>query len=395
MNLKSDNLKNKLADKIELDSRNIATIDPKTFEGCQNLTNLNLYGNKLKFINSETFKHPINLRVLWLFDNQIYSICSSFYYCTNLVELYLSSNQITNIEKYTFSNCINLEKLWLNNNKIVSINTKGFQGCNKLLELELSNNNIKKIHPETFENCPKLQHLYLQGNQLNSIVFFSVNELKTVTLADKYTVKLAETEFNNGIEVKVKDNVSSIKVWTDYKMKEMSDNITDLNEEIVQYFIEYCFKKQLLMSLMHEFIRKHMLVNLKYVLKINSIFKLFEIDKLTNANGQTLLHIACFFGSYESVQLLCSFKASTAVVDMFGKTPIQEAILAIDSLNKNKILETLIENGADYRKAFECEETNNKMKIVQLNLKQIVEKREIYAKDISKIRNLVFQGLKK
>ncbi|XP_072014253.1 uncharacterized protein [Amphiura filiformis] len=64
-----------------------------------NLTDLSLYGNRLKCISNKTFMGLRSLKRLYLFGNQITEIPPLTFYETNLEELYIFGNNITSISK--------------------------------------------------------------------------------------------------------------------------------------------------------------------------------------------------------------------------------------------------------------------------------------------------------
>lgn len=141
------------------------------------------------------------------------------------------------------------------------------------------------------------------------------------------------------------------------------------------------------MSLLLSFLQKNNLEQLNYILRINIICKLFQIDELRDINGQTLLHHACNLGNYDTVQLLCSYQAKSDIKDASGRTPMHLAILS--SKENKPTINLLIANGADSDEAERFAEANKKL--IAQYIKSLANEKELND-DSAKIKNLVFQG---
>lgn len=86
----------------------------------------------------------------------------------NLREIDLSSNKLKYITKGVFNNFLNLRKLILSKNNIVNIFEESFNGLSRLETLDLSENNLT-ILTNVFTPLKNLQHLNLSRNNLEFI----------------------------------------------------------------------------------------------------------------------------------------------------------------------------------------------------------------------------------
>lgn len=155
--------------------------------------------------------------------------------------------------------------------------------------------------------------------------------------------------------------------------------------DVMRYFIEYCFDNNLLFTLMGTFLIKNRIEDLDYLLKINSIKKVFNLNELKNDYNQTLFHIACKNGDYKLVSLLCSYDANFQIKDKFGLAPFHDAI---NESNKQAIKALIDSRGS-------CSDLISYSMDRNINIfnyiNEIISKEE-QSKDSTKIKNLVFQG---
>ena len=75
----------------------------------------------------------------------------------------------------------------------------------------------------------------------------------------------------------------------------------------MQYFIEYCLESLKLDYLIENFIQDNKLEDLNYILKINSVCNLFNLQEFKNQKQQTLLHRAYLQNKLDVVQLILSY----------------------------------------------------------------------------------------
>lgn len=107
---------------IDLDNRQIETIDPDTFNGLTTLTYLELFSNKITDLDPTIFNGLTGLKSLTLYNNLLRIIDSG-----------------------TFKELINLEVLNLYNNKIIAIDYDVFVGLNSLKSVYFGLNPITSI----------------------------------------------------------------------------------------------------------------------------------------------------------------------------------------------------------------------------------------------------------
>jgi len=94
----------------------------------------------------------------------------------------LDNNKLKRIESNTFKGLINLEELSLFDNQIEEINVNGLVDLKNLKELYLDNNKLKRIDRSCFEPLTSIAIISLRGNELASKANCFFNE----TLAVKY-----------------------------------------------------------------------------------------------------------------------------------------------------------------------------------------------------------------
>lgn len=80
-----------------------------------------------------------------------------------LKTMHLEANRITAID-CTFRHLLNLRNLYLNNNQISSISDSAFSYLNKLHFLHLSKNNLSSLPIHLFTELPKLKYVFLSHN---------------------------------------------------------------------------------------------------------------------------------------------------------------------------------------------------------------------------------------
>jgi len=234
--------------KLYIDDNNIDVINNCDYLSITKLSvlapkNINLLLDKLnKFIN---------LKILYLYDNQIIEI-KGLTKLTDLEELKLINNQITEIKE--FNNLINLKILYLNNNKIIEIKELNILSClqtlylgynqiteikgvNKLVnlqKLELNNNKITEI--KELDKLVNLQVLNLSNNLITEIKGLTkLTDLQVLNLTNNQITEikglenLVNLQFlnlsrNQIIEIKGLDNLVNLKILDLTKNK-----ITNIN----------------------------------------------------------------------------------------------------------------------------------------------------------------------
>ena len=163
---------------LDLGGNNISLLENKTFENCENLTNLevlNFTNNNIKAIQTLAFKGLGLLKELDSSSNYLTTISALI--PANVQELNLSHNFIRKLYNYTFSGINNaehkLKKLHLQNNTIKEIEQYAFEGLHSLEYLDLSNNFIpfmtRGLVPAIFKPMRNLLELDLQNNTMTEL----------------------------------------------------------------------------------------------------------------------------------------------------------------------------------------------------------------------------------
>lgn len=129
----------------------------------QNLHELDLSSNRLRYINKGLFNKFPNLRKLILSKNEIIGIFEeSFNGLSKLESLDLSENNLTSLAN-VFTPLKNLQHLNLSRNKIELIHENYFN--NWLLQhLDVSHNNLRQLAPGALQLLPNLARLLLTDN---------------------------------------------------------------------------------------------------------------------------------------------------------------------------------------------------------------------------------------
>lgn len=129
----------------------------------QNLQELDLSWNRLRYINNGLFNKFSNLRKLILSKNEIIGIFEeSFNGLSKLESLDLSENNLTSLAN-VFTPLKNLQHLNLSRNKLELIHENYFN--NWLLQhLDVSHNNLRQLAPGALQLLPNLARLLLTDN---------------------------------------------------------------------------------------------------------------------------------------------------------------------------------------------------------------------------------------
>ena len=148
------------------------------------LKSLDLFGNKLILLKSNSFEKMFFLEELGLAANQIQRIEDPFSDLYELKFLNLAWNRIDEIKPSLFRNNLYLSHLSLQGNRIKSL--KRFDAIlNHLVKLDLSHNGLEVIDGEFFTSTPNLNVLDLSFNNIKvlSNSLQPLNNLKILDLA--------------------------------------------------------------------------------------------------------------------------------------------------------------------------------------------------------------------
>ncbi|CAF1043529.1 unnamed protein product, partial [Brachionus calyciflorus] len=168
---------------ISLDSNKIEQIEKNTFKSLKTLGKLNLYGNKLKFLDTIFF----NLSSFLFLDisaNQISIIHNDTFRSLNkLRTIFFYYNQIKKINCETFKGAYNLERLYIGNNKLEIIDKNLPINFPNLKDLHMSYNNLSFIETDFFNGFLNLEILILIQCFIKSIDLSWLAKIKILNLS--------------------------------------------------------------------------------------------------------------------------------------------------------------------------------------------------------------------
>ncbi|NHJ12367.1 MAG: hypothetical protein EAX95_01770 [Candidatus Thorarchaeota archaeon] len=82
-------------------------------------------------------------------------------WCSKLEELSLRNNQLSQLNLSSLSKCTELRALRLNNNLLENLDLSSLEGCSKLQEVTLNNNRIRRLDISPLFHCNNLIELKL------------------------------------------------------------------------------------------------------------------------------------------------------------------------------------------------------------------------------------------
>ena len=173
--------------RLDLDGRDIETLNAGDFSGLGNLRQLWLHENALTTLPMDVFSGLGNLRELNLDDNDL-SILSAgvFSGLGNLKGLYLHFNVLSTLTADVFSDLGSLTELELGRNKLSTLPATVFSGLGNLQELDLWGNQLSALPMGVFSGLGNLRVLDLGGNQLTTLpmdVFSGLGNLQELDLS--------------------------------------------------------------------------------------------------------------------------------------------------------------------------------------------------------------------
>ena len=178
------------------------------------LESVNLQGNQIVIIESNTTIHLCYLRKLILRHNKIGTIkLGAFEGLTNLEVLDLSQNEIATLPGDVFSFFRNLTQLDLSNNKLekIGLSKRRFENLVSLRRLDLSGNKCAFLREDIFQSMLSLRYLHLERNELGDIIagqnaeqlFKGLKKLEELYLMDNNIHDLPDVIFREQISLKI------------------------------------------------------------------------------------------------------------------------------------------------------------------------------------------------
>uniref|UniRef100_A0A8C6LP20 Leucine rich repeats and immunoglobulin like domains 2 n=1 Tax=Nothobranchius furzeri TaxID=105023 RepID=A0A8C6LP20_NOTFU len=170
---------------LRLNRNRLAVLPPKVFRLPQ-LQILEMKRNKIKIVDSLTFKGMDSLKSLKMQRNGITKLMDgAFFGLNNIEELELEHNNLTEVNKGWLYGLRMLRILQLNHNAIGILRPDAWDFCQKLQELDLSHNHLTRLEETAFTGLGLLQVLNLGENSISHLgegVFSGLVSLLTFVL---------------------------------------------------------------------------------------------------------------------------------------------------------------------------------------------------------------------
>lgn len=171
--------------RIDMRSKNIASIDLTELEECSDLERLDLSWNEIKQVDLTPLSGCSKLRALDLKQNDLKHIdLVPLRNCRDLRILDISENCLRSIDLQPLSGCTNLQKLVLEENDFGMIDLQPLRQCTKLEVLDLENTGLRNIDLNMLENCPNLRRVTLHGNNLKEVDLSSLSTCSNLQVVD-------------------------------------------------------------------------------------------------------------------------------------------------------------------------------------------------------------------
>ena len=168
----------------------------KTFKDSHSLHVLVLGNNQLGETDDESLKEIGELRSLkelWLDDNRMSSIPSSFKILSNLETLRISGNRFGTLDANNLPGSC-LKTLAADRNQIERLPDSFFKNLTSLTRLELASNKLAGVLPKLPDS---IQHLNVSSNKLTSIdSIFELNSLVSIRADSNLLIRLPEGAFD-------------------------------------------------------------------------------------------------------------------------------------------------------------------------------------------------------
>lgn len=184
---------------VDLHNTGMLNIDDTAFTGCTQVTQLDLWQNRINSISANALTSLRNVQFLNLEDNNLASIPSNLFANQGSLQmLYLSRNPFTDFPVGIFRPLQNLLHLGLGFSNLVELNTQWF-GINntKLVDLHVGGNRLT-VTAQTFVGLESLVYLNIANNQINQIpagTFTPLRNLRDLDIFGNTFTELAADSF--------------------------------------------------------------------------------------------------------------------------------------------------------------------------------------------------------
>ncbi|XP_046399914.1 uncharacterized protein LOC124166423 [Ischnura elegans] len=154
-----------------LPDNNVLEIPGDTFEGCAELSVLDLERNAIRRVDEASLLPLPRLNTLRLGENLIEGLPRGLFQRSRyLSSLSLDGNRITSLESGLFSSLEkSLKELRLQGNRLEAVGRDDLHPLPSLLELHLQRNKLSTVAPGAFRSLRTIQHANLAGNRLTHL----------------------------------------------------------------------------------------------------------------------------------------------------------------------------------------------------------------------------------
>lgn len=226
---------------IDLQYNLIDNIPENIFSYLTDLEALNLWDNRIKYLDIDLFKNNFNMKEINLGSNKLSKLPKDiFQSLVNIEDINLSVNELEFLDQETFKNNVFLKSLDLGMNNLVHLQSGLFDTLEKLEKLFIFDNKIKNLDANIFKNNRKLKNLTLSSNRLSNLpqgLLSGLSELEILWLFDNKIEKINPHIFSKNRKLKILNiALNNIK----YLPNGLFDNLTEL--ETLNIFNNQIFK---------------------------------------------------------------------------------------------------------------------------------------------------------
>ncbi|RMC08145.1 hypothetical protein DUI87_15179 [Hirundo rustica rustica] len=150
--------------RLSLEGNHVEAIGRDSLKDLETLYDLNLRKNRIWMIQNGAFAKLLRLGTLNLGHNFVTDLPNQLFEgLIQLKTMHLEANRIAAVG-CTFRRLLNLRNLYLNNNQISAISDSAFLHLNKLHFLHLSRNNLSSLPARLFAEMTELKYVFLSHN---------------------------------------------------------------------------------------------------------------------------------------------------------------------------------------------------------------------------------------
>lgn len=185
----------------------------------------------------------INLKLLSVINSSLVHINNEALKMNNLIDLTIEYNNIKYIDENTFQNLRQLKSLNLASNHIAELHLNTFKNMNELKTLNLNWNQLELLKAGVFNDCRNLQTLMLRQNKLKIIdksILDPLESLQYIYLQGNVCVN--RNDYHDFIELKAEiaskcidvcaENIQKITDEYNLKIMELQKEIQKLSAEV-------------------------------------------------------------------------------------------------------------------------------------------------------------------